>query len=281
VNQNINGIMGTLKAGAFSNDLIANIEADDKPLYDISVADVASFKVGAWLEIGAGVNFYRLLPADSRLTSPGKDCNESNLGPYAARGQPNACFILDTLGVDASGTPTRIDTITGSFSGIKLMGRLRVDPKAAFGYREGGSLGKDDFVFYTEFVVLGLKDYPQFYDKISRRIPIMFGLDLPGFNVFNWSIEMEYYGSRNSGDNLAAENGSWIPPIDDKSVNTMRDDWKYSLNASKVFGGHLAFMGQVANDDLRLGGNHDDAAGMQAMRTPSDWYWATKIAYFF
>lgn len=279
VNQNINGIMGTLKSGAFSNDLIANIETDDKPLYDISVADVASFKVGSFLEIGAGVNLYRLIAADKDLTSPGKDC-ESGLGPYASRGQPNPCFILDTVSVDALGSPTRIDTITGSFSGVKLMGRLRLDPKAAVGY-DGGFLGKDDFVFYTEFAVLGLKDYPQFYNKIARRIPVMFGFNLPGFNAFNWSIEMEYYGSRNSGDNLAAQNGSWIPPIDDKSVNTKRDDWKYSLNASKVFVGHMILMGQIANDDLRLGGNHDDAAGMQAMRTPSDWYWATKIAYFF
>jgi hypothetical protein len=281
VNQNINGIMGTIKLGAFSNDIIAKIETEDKPYYDISIADVATFKVGSVLEVGAGANFYRLIPANADLTSHSKDCRESDLGPYASLGQPNACFILDTISVDAAGVPTRIDTVTGSLSGIKLMGRLRMDPKAVIGYQEDGLLGKDDFVIYTEFAILGLKDYPQFFEKITQRIPVMFGINLPGFNFFNWSIEVQYYGSPNSGDNLAAQNGSWIPPIDEAVINTNLDDWKYSVNASKVFGGHLALMGQIANDDLRLGGNHDDAAGMQAMRTPSDWYWAAKIAFFF
>lgn len=281
VNQTINGLMGTLKLGSFSNDLIAKIETEDKPLYDISIADVATFKVASWLEIGAGVNFYRLLPSNADLTSPGKDCLESDLGPYASHGQPNACFILDTVAVDASGNPARIDTITGSLAGTKLMGRLRIDPKALVGYGEGGLLGKDDFVFYTEFAVLGLKDYPQFYEKIARRIPVMFGINLPGFDFLNWSIEAEYYASPNSGDNLSAQNASWIPSVDDKRVDTRRDDWKYSLNASKVFRGHVALMGQIANDDLRLGGNHDDAVGKLALRTPSDWYWTAKIAYFF
>jgi hypothetical protein len=281
VNQTINGLMGTLKLGAFSNDLITKVETEDKPYYDISVADVATFKVGSWLEIGAGVNFYRLLPSNSKFTSPGKDCLESELGPYANHARSNPCYILDTVSVDGSGTPTRIDTITGSLSGTKLMGRLRLDPKAAVGYQNGGLLGKDDFVLYTELAVIGLKDYPKFYKKITQRIPVMIGLNLPGFNLFNWSVEVEYYGSPNSGDNLPAQSASWIPNNDDPAINPKRDDWKYSVNASKGFGGNLVLMAQVANDDLRLGGNHDDAAGKQAMRTPSDWYWTTKIAYFF
>ncbi len=43
----------------------------------------------------------------------------------------------------------------------------------------------------------------------------------------------------------------------------------------------MALSVQVANDHLRLGGNHDEDAGAEAMRTPKDWYWTTKLAYFF
>jgi hypothetical protein len=280
VNQNLNGAMATLRKGSFSNDLIANIETDDKPLYDISIADVVTWKPASFIELGAGVNLYRLIPANAKATSPGKDCQEAYLGPYATRGQPNACFILDTVAVDGAGNPTRIDTITGSLAGTKLMGRLRLDPKAAFGY-DGDLLGKNDLVLYTEVAVLGLKDYPQFYANIKDRIPVMVGFNLPGFGYLDWSVEMEYYGSRNSSDNLAAQNGSWIPVVDDPRVNTKRDNFKYSFNASKLVGGHLMILGQIANDNLRLGGNHDDATGKLALRTPSDWYWNTKIAYFF
>lgn len=280
VNQNLEGLMATFKVGSISNDIIANIETNDKPLYDISVADVATWKMGSLLEVGAGVNLYRLIPANAKATSPGKDCQAANLGPYASRGQPNACFILDTLATDASGNPTKIDTITGSLAGTKLVGRLRFDPKSAFGYTDG-IFGKDDFVVYGELALLGLTDYPQFYEEKTRRMPVMFGFNFPGFKYFNLSLEMEYYASRISQDNLAAQNGSWIPPIDDKRVNNKRDDWKYSINASTILGGNLGIFAQLANDDLRLGGNHDDATGKQALRTPSDIYWTTKIAYFF
>lgn len=279
VNQNLTGAMGSFKLGPISDDLIANIETEDKPLYDISIADIVTWKLGAFAEVGAGVNFYRAIAANSKATSPGKDCNQNLLGPYANRGQKNACYILvDSIATDTLGNVVYRDTVTGSLSGTKLMGRFRVDPKAFFGYQDG-IFGKNDFVFYTEFALLGTKDYPLFYDKKSRRIPVMFGLNMPGFKYIDWSVEMEYYPSRNSGDNLAAESGSWLPTID--AVNTKRDDWKYSINVSSVLGGHAVLMGQVANDDLRLGGNHDDASGKLAMRTPKDWYWTTKIAYFF
>jgi hypothetical protein len=43
----------------------------------------------------------------------------------------------------------------------------------------------------------------------------------------------------------------------------------------------MALSAQVANDHMRLGGNHDDDTGVEAMRTPEDWYWTTKLAYFF
>jgi hypothetical protein len=160
------------------------------------------------------------------------------------------------------------------------MGRMRFDPKALLG-GGNGSLGKNDLVVYTEFAVLGLKDYPQFYDNILRRIPVMFGINLPGFNLFDLGLEVEYYASKNSGDNLSAKNGSWVPVVDDARINAKRDDWKYSVNFSKLLFGNMVFLAQVANDHLRLGGNHDEDTGIEAMRTPKDWYWTTKFAYFF
>jgi hypothetical protein len=69
--------------------------------------------------------------------------------------------------------------------------------------------------------------------------------------------------------------------VDDPRINTRRDDWKWSVNLSKVLFGHMILLGQVANDHLRLGGNHDEDTGVEAMRIPDDWYWTTKLAYFF
>jgi len=277
VNQAISGLQAAYTAGGFKNDLNLQLETDDKPLYDISISDVVGWRMHPAFEIGAGVNFYRVLPTNKKATSPGRDCDANFLGVNAIGATDSPCFIIEK---DTAGVP--IDTVLASLGGIKLMGRFRLDPKVIFGAGgEGSMLGADDLVIYGEMAVLGVKSYPRFYDNILRRIPVMMGINLPGFKLFNWSVEGEYYATKNSSNNLAAKNGSPIPMKESDAINNARDDWKWSLNASKVLGGHVALMGQVANDHLRLGGNHDEDTGMEAMRTPIDWYWTTKIAYFF
>lgn len=268
---NIQGAMASYRKGGFKNDLILKSEVEDKPQFDFSLADVVSYEVLPGLELGAGVNFYRLMPQDSRMTSPGRDC-ESGLGPYAGADQRNPCYVVDTTGA----TP---DTVTGSLAGTKLMARFSFDPKKVFGL--GGPWGKNDLVLYGEAALLGVKDYPVYYEDPARRMPVMLGFNVPtlGF-IDRLSVEVEYYASKNSSDNLAAQNGTWIPAIN-PNVDNARDDWKWSVQASKVVVGNLALSVQVANDHTRLGGSHDLATGVEAFTTPQDWYWTGKLAYFF
>lgn len=271
------GAMARYKIGGLTNDLQVNIETDDKPLYDISVADVIDWRIHPSFELGAGVNFYRLFAADKKATSPEKDCVQSRLGLSAGSGpgdgQDNPCYIVMK---DSAGVAT--DTITGSLSGTKLMARFRLDPKVWFGSPE--SMGADELVIYGEAALLGVKEYPLFYDDIMRRIPVMVGINLPTFKLLNLSAEVEYYASKNSSDNLPAQNGSWLP-AGTNIPSRGRDDWKWSANASKVVLGNIFLGLQVANDHLRLGGTHNTPTGQEAMRTPQDWYWAFKTAYFF
>lgn len=260
--------------GTFNNDLIVNMETEDKPLYDISIADVATMDLPGGIQIGAGVNLYRVIPANERSTVHDFDCKDTDLGPYALQGQvgDEPCYIVL---VDSAGK--HIDSVAGGLGGTKLMGRFRVDPKAWFGGSE--SLGKDDLVIYGEAALIGVKSYKSKYDIIGRRIPVMIGLNLPGFKLFNWSVEGEFYANKQSGDNLGARNGSWV--ASQGSINPARDDWKWSVNASVPLLGNMALAAQVANDHMRIGGNHDTDVGKEATRTGADWYWTSKLAYFF
>lgn len=274
--KNVNGGMARYQHGGFRNDFIINSEVEDRPFFDFSIADVVNYRVHSSVEIGAGVNFYRAIPANEKATSPTKSCVESDLSVYAKQGHAapfSPCFIVRT---DTAGVP--VDTITGSLGGTKLMGRFRVDPKVWFG--SPASLGANDLVFYGEAAVIGLKDYPVFYDNILQRIPVMLGFNLPGFGYLNWSIEGEYYASKNSSDNLGPQNGSWLPSLFNE-VDAARDDWKWSLNASRMLTDHLVLAGMVANDHLRLGGTHNLSSGVEVLRRPKDWYWTTQLAYFF
>jgi hypothetical protein len=237
-----------------------------RPAYDLSLIDIVSYQVTPGLTLGAGVNFYRLIPRNADQTTPDSVCH----GGY---GQ---CSIRDT---------TTGELITGSLAGTKLMARFSADPKVLFGFTNLGSLtlGKGDLVFYSEAAIIGVKDYPVVYDDILQRIPVMVGFNFPVFNYLDFlSLEVEYYASKNSSDNFHANfGGAWVPRQDDDDVYG-RDDWKWSVNAAKTLFGHMQLSAQVANDHLRLGGWHDAPnTGKEAMRTPQDWYWTCKLAYFF
>lgn len=259
------GALARYEQGGFRNDFIVKSE-EQRPAYDVSLIDMVTYQVAQGLELGAGVNFYRLIPRDADLTTPDSVCT----GSY---GQ---CSILD---------PSDSTLVRGSLAGTKVMARFSADPKLLLGFSSLGGLefGKQDLVLYGEAAIIGVKNYRVVYDDILQRIPVMVGLNLPAFGHLDvFSVEVEYYASKNSSDNFHASfGGAWVPRQDDDDVYG-RDDWKWSVNAAKTLVGNLQLSAQVANDHLRLGGWHNAPnTGKEALRTPRDWYWTCKLAYFF
>lgn len=283
---NIFGGMAGYTLGNFKNDLLVISETEDRPYFDLSVADVLSWQAGPNLQLGAGVNFYRAIPRIKKNTSPGMDCLNAVSGYAQIDPDDNEiCYELDTTfvktgaGVDSA---ARVDTILGSMSGNKFMARFRWDPKSLFGLE--GVWGKQDLVLYGEIGVLGTKDYPKYYSDIKRRMPVMVGFNLPTFGYLDkLGLEVEYYASKNFADyGKATTSYSWVPRVV-QQADKARDDWKWSLYFSKVTFGHLRFSGQVANDHLRMFGPPDIGliSYAEALTTPKDWYWIIKSTYFF
>jgi hypothetical protein len=167
------------------------------------------------------------------------------------------------------------------------MARFSLDPKRLLGLEGIGSrkFGKSDLILYGEAAVLGLTDYPKYYDDILRRIPVMAGLNLPAMGLLDYlSVEVEYFASRNVTDvHHTGLTASWIPLTTGpaEKVDTRKDNWKWSVNTSKVLMGNLQLSGQVASDHLRPGGSNHSPNGLEAFNRPSDWYWTAKLAYFF
>jgi hypothetical protein len=280
---NIFGGMFSYSIGGFKNDFLVISETDNRPYFDLSFADVVSWKSNSGLELSAGVNFYRALPRNKSNASPGKDCNNVISGyTQIDPDDHEVCYILDTLSVDTLTNTAKVDTVLGSMQGTKLMGRFRFDPKAMFGLGEG--FGKQDLVLYGEVGVFVTKNYAKYYDDIKRRIPAMIGFNLPAFGYLDkLSLEVEYYASKNMADYGKAEaDYSWVPRVSPE-VDNARDDWKWSLYFSKVLLGHLRLSGQVANDHLRMFGPPDIGftSYAETLTTPKDLYWMFKTTYFF
>jgi hypothetical protein len=280
---NIFGGWGRYSRGGFTNDLLLISETDTRPYFDLSLADVVSWQAHPALQVGAGVNFYRALPRDRSLIAPGKNCDNSfsnyqQVDPSTGSG--DNCAIFDTVSVDTAGVAV-VDTVTGSLQGTKVMGRFRLDPKLLFGW--GAPFGKQDLVLYGEAAVLGFKDYPKYYENLAERIPVMVGLNLPAFGLLDrLALEVEYYGSKNHSDYGKTETYyAWTPRV--VPVNNARDDWKWSLYASRVIAGNLRLSGQVANDHLRTFGapSLGFTTYAEALTTPRDWYWMLKLTSFF
>ena len=283
---NIYGTAARYSLGNFKNDLLLISETDHRPYFDASIADIVTWQATPALQIGGGVNLYRLLPRNRDVTSPGKDC-DNNHNNYSQiddifGSNPEVCYVMDTLSRDTVAGTAVVDTVTGGMNGTKLMGRFRLDPKALFGL--GSAFGKDDLVLYSEVAVLGLQNYPKYYTDIKRRIPVMVGFNFPAMGYIDkLSLEVEYFANKNYNDYGRAEaQNTWVPRrVPDGNVK--RDDWKWALYGSKLLMGHVKLSGQIADDHLRTYGAPDLGflTFAEALTTPKDWYWMTKVAYFF
>ena len=108
----------------------------------------------------------------------------------------------------------------------------------------------------------------------------MLGFNLPGFGYLNGASKGNITPPRIPATTWARRTDPGLPSLVDE-VDAARDDWKWSLNASRMLTDHLVLAGMVANDHLRLGGTHNRSSGVEVLRRPKDWYWTTQLAYFF
>lgn len=260
------------QAGGFRHDLIFKVETEFYPYYDISPAYVASYTFGSILKLGAGVNFYHLIPIDPALTS---DTNH---------------VYVDTIG--SAGDPTKWDSTQISFSGTKLMAQFSLDPKAIFG--GDGIFGPEDLKLFGEVALFGLENtqpYKQLYGDYSKRMPVMVGFNIPAFGFLDrLTFEWEVYKAPFRDDLKGFENttGNVVKPfpLPDPNPNITEDNTKWSLYASKVLQNHIKISAQLANDHFRpgvfKGYGDNNPPGSQALTiTKKDWYWMTKVAFFF
>ncbi len=168
--------------GNFSHDLLLINERELPPTFDWSLAYVAKYRAFNALEIGAGVNFYRLIPYSKPLETPGRNPNNAT----AQDGTPNYDVVSPG------------DTVFYTHQGIKLTGMFSLDPKRWLPFEH---MGPEDFKLYGEAAVLGVKNYGAFYSDVWQRIPVMGGFNVPTFGVLDFlSVEVEWYGSHYRDD---------------------------------------------------------------------------------
>jgi hypothetical protein len=247
------------------------------PFYDVSYAWISSIKLGRVLDIGTGVDLARFTPANSDLTTRKKDLHDDSVPYYMKNG----------------------DTTYYTFTGTKIMGRLSIDLKGLLPEGAAGMFGENDGKIYGEFDILGLENQGDYYYKLSERIPVAFGFNIPTFKLLDvLSCEFEYYTTPypNSYSNQVQAMTQYVggTPIPDdqiyfKSNPTMsnhwdlyqHDNWKWSVYIKKTIGRHFSIIGQAARDHLRTMSNSLAARDYgEVLIEPRNWYWAVRAISF-
>jgi hypothetical protein len=261
-------------------DLIVNMETDFPPYHDISMAAVADYDFANVLKLGGGIEFYHLISVDERMTTPSDPSNDSAVNSY----------------IDANGN-------TGYYSsrGIKMMGRLRFDPKRIFAPDgDFGIWGKEDWKIYGEIALLGLKSYPDRndttptgdprtgYNDIMQKMPIMFGFNLPttkwGFDVL--TTEFEWFGIKYPNDAFIPSVMFWPRPVPLWGQEHLyaSDNWKWTVYAKRHIGEHFFVTLMVARDHSQLktiNCQYFDETMCDVLVRPQDWWWSSRMGFEF
>ncbi|MDB5102982.1 MAG: hypothetical protein JWP91_671 [Fibrobacteres bacterium] len=316
------GLRAGYGAGALKSDFFLTTETSIPALYDLSGAAVVSYKIAdGLLDLGAGLNYKHMIPVKPSRVSPhiaknayfekggvtysGKDdlyFQSSNFYKKRAEQDPaNAATYLARAAADSiKGANVRAWVLAPKDSGIALkyytqqgliaMARASLDLKKVF---QSEAFGGEDLRLFAEMAILGIQNYPLYYEKITERMPMMVGLNLPCFKVLDLlSVQAEYYNSPhlNSYTDLVGTNSAVPTHVSSTDVArsdleyndiTKHDNLSWSVLAKKSIGRGAYISGQVAHDHIRTVSIETWTAPepTQVLGKPGDWYWMLQLGF--
>jgi hypothetical protein len=197
--------------------------------------------------------------------------------------------------VFATGDPSLRDLLNPeylTFQSVKIMARASLDIKPWLGL---GSLGKDDLKLYAESAILGIKDYPIFYNKMSDRMPIMVGFNVPTFGLLDYlTLEAERFTSPYINSTVSMKLFRYATPktidgegnaapigVADPRFNNVRqpyteDDIKWSITAAKKIE-NVMISAQAGRDHFRPITGSFEPEWTELTATKNSWYYMTKL----
>ena len=277
----LSGVSALTRIGGFQNELMLTIESDRPPVFGLSLTDMIRYRVGGILEVGAGFMLNNFYNPDPRQVTPQKLANSYftlSDGRQMAAGRYD--YEVQNLLLDPN-VVTVTDTGYYTFEGHKVMVRAAIDLGSALAVP---GVEENQFKIYGEAIVLGLKDYPTYYEKLEDRIVYMGGMNIPTFGLLDMlSVEVEYAPNpfENSTEGPLSD-GSATPYVGDawNSYRPFRDDdVKWSVYARKDVMPGFAVYAQVANDHIRMLDVYSTPDFREFMPEKENFYWAFKLAY--
>lgn len=275
-------------SGKVTHDFTFFMDRNIEPIHDLSPGYLVTVKPNPVFEFGAGTVWAHAITmkkeGGANGISPKKKDNaysKTTDRPVNYAGDSSACSDF-YAGTNPAG---KSDCGYYTFRGFKAMARASVDVGALLSV---DAIRPDDFKVYTEIALLGVEDQPFYYDDKSRRMPIMAGVNVPTFGLFDrLAVEMEYYRSRFLNDiGMPLNSNLPLPTAEPPSTfgpgtkEYTKDDLKWSVYAKRQITEGLTLYAQAASDNAR----HFDVVmanpyDTPATRTPSEWYYVVRLEF--
>lgn len=310
----LQGFKAHLAKGNLNADIFLTTETGLAPLFDWSPSAVVDYTVAdGLLDLGFGVNLKRWIQVKpSRSSRPinkngyftynGKDYS-ANSDLYNSKWQfdKNKNDVAQAA-IDST-EYTLVDSLVSlpasqrpsvqyyNSKSTLMMARATVDFKKLL---SSNSFGPQDLKLYSEIAVLGLQNFPVFYQKVTERMPIMVGFNLPTFKLLDlFALQVEYMNSPylNNTYQIAAyeANIPYFPTESDSLVSKTtyndlanKDNFKWSVLLKKSLG-PITFSAQAACDHLRVpaalfyyGPQFDNN---EVTVSSKDWYFMTQLSW--
>ena len=265
---------------SFTHDFFITSERQSYPLHDFSLSYLAKYK-GEFLNVGLGIQLDRLIPVTPSATTPNKRNN--TYFTYLGKTYTNypEYYRLLALGATKDGNSAEalkwttaqnlVDSLRlawetdpaskpkmekYTFKGIKPVAMLSLDFKSLFG---GDNFHGDELLLYSEAVLMGVQNYPIYYENRMDRLAVMVGLNLPTFGwLESFNIEAERLTSKYvNGYRIAREANLPLPDFNYTQLDGYdpkdwsNDDIKWSLFLNRKLIDGVNVQAQIANDHLR------------------------------
>jgi hypothetical protein len=270
--------------GDLSADAFVLSERSVRPFSDISLAAIVDYNLMRAIDIGLGVNLYRVISVNSEFTTP-----HSTQSFYDLNGG---------------------DSLFYTFAGTKVMARTTIDPLFFMRESDFGRLLGEGGKIYGEVDILGLKNYPRNdtarkmpdgtpysgdnifgYDSLMNKMPLTFGINIPAPFVFDiCAVEFEYYQMRypncfvyvfEDGLPIPQKNGYINSSFGDpENAYSVSDNWKWSVYVKRNISKNFRVVAQASRDHQRWkipGFIWDKWADWDDIcHRPNNWIWNLK-----
>jgi hypothetical protein len=323
----LQGFQAAAHLGNLDLALLLVTETNMAPLYDWSVAGLAGYSFGEGaLELGAGFNLKRLFPVDedrtrrkeagnSYFTRNGFDYSgddqyykqqaafwESKMEGAGAADSLAYARKKDSLQAIADSLTAWLDPVTKTYAGagyytpggLLLNGRISLDLRKLFNL---SALKPGELRIYSEAALLGWKNYPVFYKNRMERVPVMAGINIPSFGLFDLAaVQVEYLDSPFENNTLPLGGSNYAVPFypggvdperayskDDYNDQAKLDNWAWSVLLRRTFLSSFTVSAQAARDHLRTVGTDwfygSRLEPNEIMHKISDWYWMLQLSW--